>query len=266
MHVWQWLITGLVAGLIARLVLRGGSTSLGADLALGSLGGLASGALMRYAGLTTPASDLAHVAAALVGAVGMIAAMHLALRTSGSAGRAIGAAIKRPDLAAALAALGERERRVVSKFLKREPVARDVTIEQRERMTLGQRAADRIAAFGGSWAFMGLFAAVLLAWMLYNSENAKPFDPFPFILLNLVLSCLAAAQAPVILMSQNRQAEKDRINARLDYEVNLKAELEIIALHEKLDELRDRAWRHLLAMQERQLVLLEQLERNTASR
>jgi uncharacterized membrane protein len=100
----------------------------------------------------------------------------------------------------------------------------------------------------------------MFSWMLYNSEIAKPFDPFPFILLNLLLSCLAAIQAPVILMSQNRQAERDRLNARLDYEVNLKAEMEILALHEKLDELRERAWRDLLVTQERQLELLRKLE------
>jgi uncharacterized membrane protein len=151
-------------------------------------------------------------------------------------------------------------------FLKRQPVARDVNVEDREHSTLGQRAADRIATFGGSWAFMGLFAAVLVAWMLYNSETAKPFDPFPYILLNLVLSCVAAAQAPVILMSQNRQAEKDRLHAKLDYEVNLKAEVEILALHAKFDELREREWRDaLMEMQRKHLEILERLEKSHRS-
>jgi uncharacterized membrane protein len=109
--------------------------------------------------------------------------------------------------------------------------------------TFGQRAADAVARFGGSWTFIGVFALVLVCWVLLNSwlllrGGNKPFDPFPYILLNLFLSMLASIQAPVILMSQNRQAEKDRINARNDYEVNLKAELEIMALHEKIDAIR----------------------------
>jgi uncharacterized membrane protein len=106
--------------------------------------------------------------------------------------------------------------------------------------TFGQRAADAVARFGGSWGFIGVFTLVLLAWVALNSwfllqNGRKPFDPYPYILLNLFLSMLASIQAPVILMSQNRQGEKDRINARNDYEVNLKAELDIMALHEKLD-------------------------------
>lgn len=98
-----------------------------------------------------------------------------------------------------------------------------------------------MAVFGGSWTFILLFGAVLLAWIALNSlilaRIAKPFDPYPFIFLNLVLSALAALQAPVIMMSQNRQAARDRLDARHDYEVNLKAELEILAPHEKLDAL-----------------------------
>ncbi len=127
--------------------------------------------------------------------------------------------------------------------------------------TLGGRVADRVAEFGGSWAFIGVFAAVMLGWTFYNVEAAKPFDPFPFILLNLMLSCLAAIQAPIILMSQNRAAYHDRMQARADYEVNLKAELEILALHEKIDELRLRSWQELVAQQQRQIELLEELAR-----
>lgn len=110
--------------------------------------------------------------------------------------------------------------------------------------TPGQRWADRIASFGGSWKFIGLFSAFLVVWMLVNGLllHRKSFDPFPFILLNLILSCLAAMQAPVIMMSQNRQDEKDRARARNDYMVNLKSELEIRLLHEKID--------HLVSMQE----------------
>jgi uncharacterized membrane protein len=207
-----------------------------------------------------------HIVVALVGATGVITTMYLILRTTQHASRLIAAAVKPLDLDTSLAGLGERERRVLGMFLKRQPVARDVNVEDREHSTLGQRAADRIATFGGSWAFMGLFAAVLVAWMLYNSETAKPFDPFPYILLNLVLSCVAAAQAPVILMSQNRQAEKDRLHAKLDYEVNLKAEVEILALHAKFDELREREWRDaLMEMQRKHLEILERLEKSHRS-
>lgn len=112
-----------------------------------------------------------------------------------------------------------------------------------EETSFGQRAADAVARFGGSWTFIGIFALVLVGWVVLNSylllrDGHKPFDPFPYILLNLFLSMLASIQAPVILMSQNRQGEKDRINARNDYEVNLKAELEIMALHEKIDAIK----------------------------
>ena len=112
----------------------------------------------------------------------------------------------------------------------------------------------------------GRFGAITLCLIAFNAESGRPFDPFPFILLNLALSCLAAVQAPVILMSNNRGAEKDRINAKLDYEVNLKAEPEILALHEKIDHMREKAWAELLEIQERQLVLLARIERAQASR
>lgn len=154
--------------------------------------------------------------------------------------------------------IGELERGVVRKFYERIPVSRGLDPSQ-DQTTMGQRVADRVARFGGSWVFIGLFFLVLAIWMLFNARVHQPFDPFPFILLNLVLSCLAAVQAPLILMSQNRQSEKDRQRAQADYAVNLKAEMEILALHEKLDELRERSWRELIAQQERQLRLLEQL-------
>ena len=119
--------------------------------------------------------------------------------------------------------------------------------------TFAQRAADAVAKFGGSWAFIMLFAAVLVCWVILNSyiliNYNKAFDPYPYILLNLFLSMLASIQAPVILMSQNRQGEKDRLHAEHDYEVNLKAELEIMLLHEKVDLLREVQWSELLIIQ-----------------
>ena len=129
--------------------------------------------------------------------------------------------------------------------------------------TRGQKAADAVATFGGSWTFVGLFAAVMLAWVGLNAwllaQRGSTFDPYPFILLNLFLSMLAAIQAPVILMSQNRQAQKDRVTAEHDYEVNLKAELEIMLLHDKLDALRETQWAALIETQKQQLAALATL-------
>jgi uncharacterized membrane protein len=123
---------------------------------------------------------------------------------------------------------------------------------QDEQLTLGQRLADRVARFGGSWKFISWFAVVLFVWIIINLilTGRSRFDPYPFILLNLLLSCLAAIQAPVIMMSQNRQAARDRLAAAYDYEVNLKAELEIMALHEKLDRLRGEELHRLVSQLE----------------
>lgn len=127
--------------------------------------------------------------------------------------------------------------------------------------TFGDRVADRLAEIGGSWTFILAFGAVLLVWIAFNSTALffQPFDPYPYILLNLVLSCLAALQAPVIMMSQNRQEKKDRQRAEADYKTNLKAELEIRHLHIKLDELITHQWQHLLEIQQVQLNTLRGL-------
>jgi uncharacterized membrane protein len=123
--------------------------------------------------------------------------------------------------------------------------------------------ADRIAAIGGSWAFILLFCATLVAWITANTVvlTTAPFDPYPFILLNLVLSCVAALQAPIIIMSQNRQEAKDRVRAEHDYQINLKAELEIRHLHEKLDHLLLHQWQRLLEMQQVQTEMIEESAR-----
>ena len=159
--------------------------------------------------------------------------------------------------------LTERERRVIKRIVERTHISRNTNREFYDERTLGQRLADRIATFGGSWTFIIIFGAVLAAWVTLNSyvlaRRGDAFDPFPYILLNLFLSMIAALQAPVIMMSQNRQAAKDRLDAAHDYEVNLKAELEIVSLHEKLDELREQRWAELVAMQQEQIRMLEQL-------
>ncbi len=121
--------------------------------------------------------------------------------------------------------------------LLRSRVSRNLNEEEEERLTFGQRLADRVATFGGSWTFILLFGGFLLTWMGVNAIllAQRAFDPYPFILLNLALSALAALQAPVIMMSQNRQSTKDRLQADLDYQINLKAELEVAQLHGKID-------------------------------
>jgi uncharacterized membrane protein len=151
----------------------------------------------------------------------------------------------------------------VRHFDERRHISHDTNLEFEQKLTFGQRLADKVAAFGGSWTFIIIFAAVLLAWVLVNTlilaRQGNSFDPYPYILLNLFLSMLAAVQAPVILMSQNRQGVKDRLDAAHDYEVNLKAELEILSLHEKIDELREMKWAELIEMQQEQIGLLTQL-------
>jgi uncharacterized membrane protein len=136
-----------------------------------------------------------------------------------------------------LAVLGRRLRHTDE--LLRTRVSRNLNEEEEELLTFGEHVADRVATFGGSWTFILLFGAFLLGWMLVNAFilASRAFDPFPFILLNLALSALAALQAPVIMMSQNRQSAKDRLKADLDYQVNLKAELEVAQLHGKIDRI-----------------------------
>ena len=177
--------------------------------------------------------------------------------------------MKKPeDLAAKLLgvpyeSLDELTKKVARHIAERKYIARNTAKEFDAKTTLGQRAADAVATFGGSWTFITIFVAILVVWVGLNSfvlvKYDKTFDPYPYILLNLFLSMLAAIQAPIILMSQNRQEEKDRLNAEHDYEVNLKAELEIMLLHEKVDLLREDQWGELLAIQKEQLRLLGDL-------
>lgn len=132
-----------------------------------------------------------------------------------------------------------------------------------QRRSLGERLSDSITSFGGSWSFITLFLAFMLAWATLNTELLQPrreaFDPYPYVFLNLMLSMIAALQAPVIMMSQSRQAQRDRARAEQDYEVNVETEQRIRELHEKLDALRAADWRELLVLQQRQIELLERL-------
>ncbi len=140
-------------------------------------------------------------------------------------------------------------------------ITKNIDSELAEHLTPGQRIADKVASFGGSWTFIILFLLIIILWILGNIYllSKKPFDPYPFILLNLVLSCVAALQAPVIMMSQNRQEAKDRIRSQNDYKVNMKAELEIRQLHEKMDHLLLQQHQRLFEIQEMQMEMLEDI-------
>jgi uncharacterized membrane protein len=155
--------------------------------------------------------------------------------------------------------LTELDQTVLDSLVRHETVTENVDAVAETERTFGERAADHIAAFGGSWTFILSFLFALGIWMAINSASAEVFGPFPFILLNLVLSCIAALQAPVIMMSQRRQEEKDRARGENDYRINLKAELEIRILHEKLDHLVNRQWQKLAEIQSVQLELLQDL-------
>lgn len=163
-------------------------------------------------------------------------------------------------LTAELGDLGELEQTVLDSISSRKTIS--AQIEDKEvPATFGQRVADKVAAFGGSWKFIIFFSLVLVLWIAVNAFvfGNKGFDPYPFILLNLILSCLAAFQAPVIMMSQNRQEEKDRQRARSDYMINLKSELEIRMLHEKLDHLMIRQQQDIIEMQRDQIAQMDRL-------
>ena len=159
-------------------------------------------------------------------------------------------------------AYAQTEEEVLNSILNKEIISENSNKEYSRKQVIGQNIADSVAKFGGSWTFILIFISILLFWIILNSVALikKPFDPYPYILLNLVLSCLAALQAPVIMMSQNRQEEKDRIRAENDYQVNLKAEIEIKILHEKLNHLITEQWDKLVEIQEIQMELLEDLQ------
>lgn len=170
--------------------------------------------------------------------------------------------------------LSAHEREVIESVLarttQRPTVARDVNRELHESRTVGERVSDGLAEFGGSWTFILLFMGFLGAWTVGNTLLLGPrheaFDPYPYIFLNLLLSMIAALQAPVIMMSQNRAAKRDRLEAKNDYDVNRKAELEIRELHDKLDTLRESQWAELVRMQQDQIRLLQALLEHAGER
>ncbi|ONG50388.1 hypothetical protein BKE38_18370 [Pseudoroseomonas deserti] len=160
------------------------------------------------------------------------------------------------------ATIGKAQHRALCRALTRRPLSHDTNEAFAERLSFGDRIADRVASFGGSWTFILICIGVLVVWVGVNVLLlTRPFDPYPFVFLNLVLSMVAALQAPIIMMSQNRQSAKDRLVAAHDYEVNLKAEIEIMALHEKLDRMRIEG---LHAQLEAQQAILAELKQELA--
>ncbi|HSY60513.1 MAG TPA: DUF1003 domain-containing protein [Cytophaga sp.] len=157
--------------------------------------------------------------------------------------------------------LSSLEKEVVDSITRNQILSDNIEPDINDSLTFGQHVADSIAEFGGSWTFIISFFSFLIIWMLINIIllTRTPFDPYPFILLNLILSCLAAIQAPIIMMSQNRREQKDRIRNEYEYKINLKAELEIKLLHEKLDHLMIHQNKRLLEIQEIQVDILEDI-------
>lgn len=157
------------------------------------------------------------------------------------------------------------DREVVESIARQDTIAANTDDEFDEKRSFGERVSDGLASFGGSWAFLISFGCVLVVWMLINiAEGPGAFDAYPFILLNLVLSCIAAIQAPIIMMSQKRQEQKDRARSSNDYQVNLKAELEIRHLHEKIDHLITKQWQRLAEIQQVQLEMMQETQRDQA--
>jgi uncharacterized membrane protein len=154
--------------------------------------------------------------------------------------------------------ISDIEQRVAESLANNEMLSENVEEEFDEKRTFGEIVSDHLASFGGSWMFIISFLVLLGVWIAFNlARGTETFDPYPFILLNLILSCIAALQAPVIMMSQKRQEAKDRMRSLNDYQVNLKAELEIRHLHEKLDHLISRQWQRLAEIQQLQLEIMQ---------
>jgi|SRR5437868_2290414 len=160
--------------------------------------------------------------------------------------------------------LSALDHEVIQSLEQHEILSADISKQFERKLTFGERLSDHIAEFGGSWKFLISFGAVLLIWIAINGVVlvTRAFDPYPFILLNLILSCLAAVQAPIIMMSQNRAEARDRLRAENDYKVNLKAELEIRHLHEKIDHLLRRQYNRLFEIQQIQIELLQEISRH----
>ncbi len=265
MEALIWLATGMLSGWAAGKLMKGRDYGVTGNMILGLLGSLVGGWIFDALGFARPQDLWRHAAVSLLGAMMTLAVARRLRPVARQTRRAFGEGGTFVDLEAAIRKLGKFERATLDRVLKRGE-HRDLNVAFEERMTFGQRTADKVAHFGGSWTFIGTFLLLMVIWMIVNGQLHRPFDPFPFILLNLCLSCLAALQAPVIMMSQNRQAAKDRLMAANDYEVNLRSELALQSLHTHFDQLRERDWSELVNMQKRQIELLEGIVRDLSAK
>jgi uncharacterized membrane protein/uncharacterized membrane protein YeaQ/YmgE (transglycosylase-associated protein family) len=256
-----WIVTGVVAGYGAGFLMKGRDYGLVGNLILGLSGSLVGGWVMALLGFNAPGDLVRHGIVSLLGAMLVLGVARRLRPVSRQGRKVLGEVAAVADLEAQFKKLGGLERRALQHLLGHTSKPRDTNAAFDEQMTFGQRVADRVAQFGGSWTFIGIFLLMMLVWMIINTEATRPFDPYPFILLNLLLSCLAAMQAPVIMMSQNRQSLKDRLMATNDYEVNMRTEMDLAKLHARFDELREQQWVELVQMQRRQIELLEMLLR-----
>ena len=256
MEALIWVVTGALAGWSAGKLMKGRDYGLLGNIIIGLIGSLVGGWLMHLIGGGAGGEWWQRAVVAALGAVVVLGVARRLRPVARQSRKVLGdVSAGGADLETQIRRLNDFEKRVVARMLQGNKV-RDPNATFDQQMTFGQRAADRVAGFGGSWMFIGLFLLSLLVWMIVNTELHRPFDPFPFILLNLMLSCVAALQGPVIMMSQNRQSAKDRNDAKLDYEVNVRAETDIARLHEKIDQ-RDMQIQELLEINRRQLALLE---------
>ena len=261
MQALIWLAVGTLSGWAAGKLMKGRDYGVSGNLILGMLGSLVGGWVFDALGFSGPRDLWKQALVSLLGAMLTLGIARRLRPVARGTRRVFGESGAIADLETAIRKLGNLERGALDRLLKRGE-HRDPNKAYEEGMTFGERVADQVAQFGGSWTFIGLFLLMMVLWMIVNGQLRKPFDPYPFILLNLVLSCLAALQAPVIMMSQNRQAAKDRLMATNDYEVNLRSELGIQSLHTRFDDLRERDWADLVKMQQRQIELLESIVRD----
>ena len=235
MHVILWLAVGLALGLTGWGLGRRRSFGPSSDIVVAMIGSLVAGWVARREGLTGAHAMATEIAIACAGAVMLVTGLRgvyrLAERMRAAARRRRGDTAVLPE---DLGTVAIHELQRLQQLLRLHPMRANPNDSFDEQLTLGQRVADRVAVFGGSWTFIGLFLLFMFLWMAWNTELAH-FDPFPFILLNLMLSCVAALQAPVIMMSQNRQALKDRHDVEIDHAVNLRAEAEIHRLNERFE-------------------------------
>jgi uncharacterized membrane protein/uncharacterized membrane protein YeaQ/YmgE (transglycosylase-associated protein family) len=266
MEALIWIATGMLSGWAAGKLMKGRDYGVSGNIILGLLGSLVGGWVFDALGFARPHDLWRHAAVSLMGALLTLGVARRLRPVARQTRKAFGdTSAMVVDLELALRKLGSLEHSTIDRLLKRGE-HRDPNATFEERMTFGQRVADKVAQFGGSWTFIGSFLLAMVIWMIINGQLKHPFDPYPFILLNLCLSCVASLQAPVIMMSQNRQAMKDRLMATNDYEVNLRSELGIQTLHAHFDQLREQDWSELVKMQQRQIELLEGIVRDLSTK